>query len=57
MLIIKIIILKKTKLMKTIEMYETPLVEVIEVEVEKGFANTTGNGVTSEDYGSEEEDF
>lgn len=26
--------------MKTIEMYETPLVEVIEVEVEKGFANS-----------------
>lgn len=26
--------------MKTIEMYETPLVEVIEVEVEKGFAQT-----------------
>lgn len=43
--------------MKTIEMYETPLVEVIEVEVEKGFASTTGNGVTSEGYGSEEEVF
>lgn len=28
--------------MKTIEMYETPLVEVIEVEVEKGFASTIG---------------
>lgn len=26
--------------MKTIEMYETPLVEVIEVEVEKGFAQS-----------------
>ena len=34
--------------MKTIEMYETPLVEVIEVEVEKGFAASSdmesGNG-------------
>ena len=25
--------------------YETPLVEIIEVEVEKGFANTNPNGV------------
>ena len=40
--------------MKTIEMYETPLLEVIEVEVEKGFAQS---GVTSEGYGSEEEVF
>lgn len=29
--------------MKTNEMYESPLVEVIEVEVEKGFAST-GSG-------------
>lgn len=27
--------------MKTNEMYESPLVEVIEVEVEKGFASST----------------
>ena len=32
--------------MKTIEMYETPLVEVIEVEVEVGF-NGSGNGTGS----------
>lgn len=30
--------------MKTNEMYESPSVEVIEVEVEKGFANTNAPG-------------
>lgn len=28
--------------MKTVESYEAPLVEVIEVEVEKGFATSNG---------------
>ena len=30
--------------------YETPEVEVIEVEVEKGFANSPGDGGNTPDY-------
>ena len=39
--------------MKTAEMYEAPVVEVIEVEVEKGFA-ISGYGYDSDDteYGT-----
>ena len=38
--------------MKTTEMYEAPVVEVIEVEVEKGFATSPfigGSGYDSDD--------
>lgn len=49
MLIIKSII-KKNEFMKTNEMYETPLVEVIEVEVEKGFASTTSENENTPDW-------
>ena len=36
--------------MEKVMMYEAPQVEIIEVEVEKGFAVSTGEGTT---YGAE----
>lgn len=41
--------------MKMNEMYETPMVEAIDVEVEKGFAQTNAPGMRpGEDFGDEE---
>lgn len=40
--------------MKTVVNYETPEVEVIEVEVEKGFATSGGDGTSNLVPGEEE---